>query len=56
MTILNERKKRRSPAALKWIIVLAVIIGLFYLLYSWGGEQPVEQIEEPIEISDIEQA
>lgn len=48
MTILNPPRKKRSPKALKWIVVLAVLAGIIYLLYSWGGEQPQERVEVPV--------
>ena len=48
MTILNERRKKRSPRALKWIVVLAILIGVVFMLYRWGGEQQLERVEVPV--------
>ncbi len=52
MTILNERRKRRSPRWIKWVIFFAVLAGFFYMLYQWGGEQPLERIEQPVTLDD----
>ena len=56
MTILNQRKKRRAPGALKWIILLAVLAAILYMLYWLGGEQPMTRVVQPVEAGDTAEA
>ena len=51
MTILNQRRKRRTPGVVKWALALAILAGIVYFFYWLGGEKPLARIEQPVELS-----